>query len=135
MDTIEKAFYEICDSAAPAAEVFISLYRFDRGYGGPEEGGWYYTDYTLVASQRAFSRTGAEKVKAQIDELAKKLTTDAEDARNRRCAAECEFLEERGVDDYDDNAYLSPPDGGSGFWVVVEDVEGSHASRGDRQYS
>lgn len=135
MDTIEEAFRQVCAQAEPAEDVFVSLYRLDRFYGGPEEGGWYGTDATLLASQQVFSRRAAERMKDQVTELAEKLTRDAEDARNRRLAAECEFLEERGVDDYDNNAYLSPPDGGSRFWVVVEEVQGSHVRTGDRCYS
>lgn len=29
---------------------FISVYSMGRQYGGPEEGGWYYNTYELVAS-------------------------------------------------------------------------------------
>lgn len=25
-----------------------SIYNFERAYGGPEEGGWYYNHYTLI---------------------------------------------------------------------------------------
>jgi hypothetical protein len=31
----------------------VSLYERERVYGGPEEGGWWYTVYTYIAS-RAF---------------------------------------------------------------------------------
>jgi hypothetical protein len=135
MDTTEKAFHQVCDRAENAKTLFVSLYCDDRFYGGPEEGGWYGTDTRLIASQRVYSREMGDRMKTQVEDLARKLTRKAEDDRNRQLAAECEYLEERGVDDYDNNAYLSPPDGGSHFWVAVEPKQGSLVSTGDRAYS
>lgn len=33
-------------------EVWIVVYEVDRGYGGPEEGGWYYNTYQKVSQYR-----------------------------------------------------------------------------------
>lgn len=132
MDTyIEAAFHKLCESAEPAAVRYVSLYRDDRFYGGPEEGGWYGTDTELVAHQATYSQESAEKLLASIKELADKLTAQAEESRNRHLAAECEWLEERGLED----SFLPEPDGGERFWVCVEEKLGSNVSTGDRFYS
>lgn len=42
---------------------YVTLYRTDRCYGGPEEGGWYYNDKQVVISIDA-ERCSVEEVKA-----------------------------------------------------------------------
>ena len=32
--------------------LYVNTYEVDREYGGPEEGGWWFTTYTPVASRR-----------------------------------------------------------------------------------
>lgn len=131
MDSTREAFFQVCTEAERAEGVFVTLYCDDRFYGGPEEGGWYGTDTRLIASTRVHFRALAERMKTQVTELAEKLTRDAEDARNRQCAAECEWLEARGLDD----DFLPQPHGGERYWVAVEEKQGAFESQGDRHYS
>jgi hypothetical protein len=41
------------DAGASTGKHYVSLYESERVYGGPEEGGWWYTVYNHIAS-RAF---------------------------------------------------------------------------------
>jgi hypothetical protein len=45
--------------------VWVNAYSVGRSYGGPEEGGWWYDDYTLLESKRV-PRHRAGNVKAQF---------------------------------------------------------------------
>lgn len=130
-DSTREAFFTVCKEAEPAEKLWVSLYCDTRFYGGPEEGGWYGTDTRLIASQEVHNREAGQKIKARVDELAEKLTADAENRRNRRLAAECEWLEARGLDD----DFLPHPDGGDSYWVAVESKQGDFVTQGDRQYS
>jgi len=130
-DYIKAAFFEVCTEAETAERHFVSLYCNHRFYGGPEEGGWYGTDTTLIASQEVDSEAVAVVMQAAAVDLAEKLTQEAEDARNRACAESMEWLEERGLD----ADFLPEPDGGESFWVATETVRGSFVSTGDRCYS
>jgi hypothetical protein len=131
MDSTREAFFQVCTEAERREDVFVTLYCDDRFFGGPEEGGWYGTDTRLIASQRVYSRQIGDQIAAQAKELADKLTRDAEDDRNRQCAAECEWLEARGLDD----DFLPQPNGGERYWIAVEAEQGAAESQGDRAYS
>jgi len=130
-DYIKAAFFEVCTEAETAERHFVSLYCNHRFYGGPEEGGWYGTDTTLVASQEVPTEADAVTMQAAAVDLAEKLTKQAEDVRNRHYAAQLEWLEARGLD----ADFLPEPDGGDSFWVATETVRGSFVSEGDRCYS
>jgi hypothetical protein len=45
--------------------VWVNAYIMERSYGGPEEGGWWYDDYTLLESKKV-RRHHAKTVKAQM---------------------------------------------------------------------
>jgi len=47
-----------------AAPCFVSVMHYDRYYGGPEEGGWYYTRYERVES--VFCNTNQEMEEALV---------------------------------------------------------------------
>lgn len=47
---------------------FVNVYELDRGYGGPEEGGWWYDIRTPVHSVRADSKVAAERIAEQLQE-------------------------------------------------------------------
>jgi hypothetical protein len=38
---------------------YVNVYRLDRHYGGGEEGGWWYTSYEPVYSERCFTEAFA----------------------------------------------------------------------------
>jgi len=41
--------------------VYVSVYETSRNYGGPEEGGWWYTSYSLENSKEFINQTEAEE--------------------------------------------------------------------------
>lgn len=48
---------------------YVNAYEESRAYGGPEEGGWYYTEGRPIASIPVFSRKDEEHVKKMIKGL------------------------------------------------------------------
>ena len=129
--SVSEAFFKVCAGAEAAKAAFVSLYRTDRWYGGPEEGGWWGSDDVLVAYHRVSNLVEAEAVQAKVRELAVQLSKEAKDGFNRQCAAECEWLEARGLDD----SVLREVDGESSFWVAKESRPGEFAHEGQRGYS
>lgn len=47
---------------------FVGVYDVDRGYGGPEEGGWYFDAGTLVRQIAVSSYDEAERVRNELRE-------------------------------------------------------------------
>lgn len=127
---ISAAFDAICTEAVPAAAHYVSLYRDEPFYGGPEEGGWWGRDTVLVSHVRVDTREHAEAIRAEVEKLAADLSKQARDGFNAQCAAECEWLEQRGLD----ADYLPEVDGEVSYRVAVEDRAGEHAYRGSRYY-
>lgn len=126
-----QAFFEVCAEAQPATGHFVSLYRIEQFYGGPEEGGWWGHDYILVAYQRTNTQEHADYLSEQITKLADELSSQARSEFNRGCAAELEWLEARGLDE----SVLPEVGGPDRYAVFIEDVAGEMASTGDRSYS
>ena len=56
---LENAF-ETYRNREPVKPVYVSVYETSRAYGGPEEGGWWYTDNTLVESKKFYDKEEAE---------------------------------------------------------------------------
>lgn len=48
---------------------FINVYRVERAYGGPEEGGWWYDDYTPLKSVRANTKRLRKKIRKKLENL------------------------------------------------------------------
>lgn len=46
----------------------VNVYLHYRGYGGPEEGGWYYSSYSPVKSVRVKAGQDAEEIAAKLRE-------------------------------------------------------------------
>ena len=130
--SIQSAFSEICKDATIANGVYVSLYRCDPFYGGPEEGGWWGRDVFLVASQEFASQELAEKAKEKILELAKQLSSEASHEHGEVCNRQIEWCEQRGIDD--PNLIFGESDGASTFHVEIEDEQGQNESRGCRHY-
>lgn len=127
---MKQAFFEICREAKPATAHYVSLYRREPYYGGPEEGGWWGSDYALVAYERFDSDEAASAAAEAVVELAERMSAEAKDAFNRQCAAECEWLEARGLD----ADFLPEVNGEVSYHVHVEDRPGSLAYEGSRHY-
>ena len=128
---MKQAFFEVCREAKPAKAVYVSLYVSIPYYGGPEEGGWWGRDDELVAYERFESEEAADAAAERVRVLADKLSKEAKDNFNRGCAAECEWLEQRGLD----ADFLPEVNGEESYSVYVEDRPGRFASEGSRGYS
>ena len=48
---------------------YANVYEVDRVYGGPEEGGWWVTTYTPMASHKCRTKAGA---RFKLDRLTQK---------------------------------------------------------------
>jgi hypothetical protein len=129
-DYVSAAFHAVCAEAVDAEAKHVCLYRIDTYYGGPEEGGWYGTDYTLVASHRFPSQVEAAAAAAQVEALAALMTVDARRAHAVAAAAECDWLDARGLD----ADYLPESDGPERFVVFVDDRPGQRERQGCRHY-
>ena len=132
---IEDSFDFICRQAVEAkeagAERFVSLYVRDRLYGGPEEGGWWYSVIALVRYQEFATEEQAAKAKTAVEELAKCKTREAMMEHGERCLRELEWLDARMIDDYD---WLGSPTGPSEYFVCTEAEPGSQEYRGNSTY-
>jgi hypothetical protein len=51
---------------------YVGIYHIERLYGGPEEGGWWYNQRTLVSKVKAFD---PEKVDAFVERAQQCLDT------------------------------------------------------------
>ncbi len=128
---ISEAFFSVCKNARPAKSSYVSLYITSPYYGGPEEGGWWGEDETLVAYQKCDNQEEAEEMYRKVQKLAKELTVDAKRGFGHHCVAQCEWLESRGLE----SDALPEVDGEASYFVVMEDTPGENATEGERHYS
>jgi hypothetical protein len=128
--SLRNAFFTACKDATPAASWFVSLYVNNPYYGGPEEGGWWGSDTSLVATQEYQGEKTANLAREHVEKLAEQATKDAGRAYGERCLAETEWLDARMLDD----DYLPEVDGHADYWVTVEERAGSRESQGCRHY-
>lgn len=129
-DTDKAAFFAVCDKAEPASSYYLSLYREVPFYGGPEEGGWWGRDTELVAYQEFPTSEAVVAAYEQARLLALKLSKEQKDAFNQACAAECEWLEARGLD----ADFLPEVDGEIYYFTAIEERPGGLTSKGSRHY-
>lgn len=133
--SIEESFDFICRQAKAAhedgEERFVSLYVTDRVYGGPEEGGWWYANVTLVRYQEFATEDQANAAKAAVEDLAKCKTREEMMAHGKRCLRELDWLDARMIDDYD---WLGPPTCPSEYFVAVEADPGAQEYQGSSTY-
>lgn len=127
---LNEAFFQVCKEAVPAKSSYVSLYVTTPYYGGPEEGGWWGEDNVLVAHHYCSNEVEAEAIKNKVEELAKQLSDEAKSAFGRMCVAQCDWLEQRGLD----SDFLPEVDGEERYWVAVEEVPGENSSQGCRHY-
>jgi hypothetical protein len=128
---IREAFEKVCEDAKPAQGCYVSLYRVESFYGGAEEGGWWGSDYILVASKWFDTEEQADSAHEAIQLLAKGLTEEAKQAFGQLCLHQLEDAERRGMDA---NDLYGEVDGEDRYCVMRESVAGENASKGDRHY-
>ena len=126
----KAAFFAVCDKAEPAQSFYVSLYREIPFYGGPEEGGWWGHDTELVAYQEFPTVEATTAAYEQVGILARKLSEEQKNAFNQSCAAECEWLEARGLDP----DFLPEVDGEIYYFPAIEQRPGGLSSEGSRHY-
>lgn len=112
---LQEAFNQVCDEAKTPEEWFVCLMEIDRVYLGPEEGGTWGDDVTVVAFQEFPSVELAERAKEKILELAHELSEQSRREHGRYCLETMEWLDRRGLD----ADYLPEPDGPTEYVVRV----------------
>lgn len=127
---IKEAFFTCCKEAQAVASHYVSLYVRTPFYGGPEEGGWWGEDVSLVAYQKCIDREQADAKFEAVQDLVKTLDREARTQFGEQCLREMEWLESRGLD----GDYLPEPDGEVSYFVSIEETPGSSESRGCRHY-
>jgi len=127
MTYIQNAFHAVCDKSQPSEDWYVCLMEEIPYYGGPEEGGWWGTDYELRAYQKFPSEELANAAKERVNELAKELEEEAQKDYGEQCLRDMEWLEKRGLE----ADFLPEPDGPSRFYVRVcqELPQNSYGSR------
>jgi hypothetical protein len=128
--SIKDAFFAIA-TATVAESHYVTLYVDRPFYGGPEEGGWWGRDTEMVAYQEVPTEEQAQALRDKVDVLAEQLSKVAKIEFGKRCQAECEWLEARGLD----ADWLPEVNGEDRYWVTTEKELGSMVSEGDRSYS
>ena len=113
----QDAFHRICDQAKSPERWYVVLTCSYEAYGGPEEGGWWYTCAEVVAFQEFATEDAAEAAAGAVEELAKKMSNDARREYGNQCLRETQWCEDRGLD----ADYLPEPDGPDEYRVRVMD--------------
>ena len=119
---IQQAFENICADAQAAAPRFVSLYRSVQVYGGPEEGGWWYTVNALEASKRVPTVEAAEALRDAVEVEAARLSREGLKRHGDYCREIVESCDARGIDDYDSYGSNDGPDM---YFVTIEAVAGA----------
>lgn len=103
---------------------YISIYDSCDQYGGPEEGGWWYTSSYLQQSYECESEEQASQIREEMRQLAEELNKEQHNAHNRHLADSLDWLEARGLD----ADFLPEPDGPNEFWITTEWFPGENHS-------
>ena len=110
-------------SFVPAQRGYISLYRHSRCYGGPEEGGWWYSTYELMGYIPFASIEQAEAARTALEEQAS-IEAAAERAAHRLSDEAMWARVDRGEDIEDD--FCSGEEGDTTFVVYTEERLGEN---------
>ena len=130
--SISQAFAEVCKNAKSKRLVYLSLYRSDPFYGGPEEGGWWGSDTHLVAYEEFSSNKEALLALEKVEKFAETLEIRGKIAYGMNCQEQIEWCEARGIED--SNTVFGEVDGPSRFFCRTEYELGRHEHRGTRHY-
>jgi hypothetical protein len=130
---IQAAFNKVVADAIPARKSYVSLYMRSPFYGGPEEGGWWGSDFELVASREYSNQVQAEAALERVEQLAKEMSEEARNDYNRACAAQCEWVEQHDpMADVSD--YFPEVDGEVDYQVLIENYPGECEYHSSRNY-
>jgi hypothetical protein len=117
MSYLNSAFHAVCKEAKEPEGHFVVLVSEYQAYGGPEEGGWYYTVHNVEAYQQFPTKEQADAAAEKVKTLAKELQADARREHGEQCLREMDWLEARGLE----ADFLPEPDGPTEYDVLVCD--------------
>jgi hypothetical protein len=107
---------------------YVSTYETSRAYGGPEEGGWWYTNYELLDSEPVVGKENAHKMRDKLQAEADGMGENDEDLGSARGFDQ--YPDPSGGDPMYDHSDADIPRGFSGsarnIRVLVEDTKGEH---------
>lgn len=104
-----------------AEACYVSLYRKEQCYGGPEEGGWWYDVWTLDGSLRFPTRIAAETYLSAAKAVVSARNKKEAPIRHRAMAALPDVETA-----YHDEGYIPAGWSDGGEWhVTIEDRQGS----------
>lgn len=112
---LQQAFDSVLNSSKKPEQWFVALIESAQLYGGPEEGGWWYTANQVVAYQEFPEESKAEEAKKKIETLAEELKQQAQKAHGESMLASLDWLEARGLEP----DFLPEPDGPTNYWIYV----------------
>lgn len=115
MSYIKSAFELICTEAKETDPHYVVLVSSVQCYGGPEEGGWWYTRQYVEEYQLYPTKEMAEKVAKEVEKSAEELKAMARRSHGDLCLNQLEWLEARGLD----ADYLPENDGPTEYEVLV----------------
>lgn len=128
---LKQAFEQALDESKriQCSTYYLTLWRRETFYGGPEEGGWYGSDHIPVEYAIFNTEAEAEEANLKVQQLAVSLSAQARVAHSSYCLSQLEFLEARGLD----ADFLPDPDGPDEYYVDVSS-EPPRAHYGSRHY-
>ena len=115
MSYLESAFHATLKDIKRPGIYYVCLRERVQCYGGPEEGGCWYDNNTLVAWAEYPTIELAESAAEQVKTLANELAIEAQKNYGDFCIRQVEWLEERGLD----SDFLPENDGPSQYSVIV----------------
>jgi len=77
---------------------YVTLWRIESYYGGPEEGGWWGENHLVESVTQFDNEADAEAYATRIDNDIRTRSREAETAWANGCRAECEWADARGLD-------------------------------------
>ena len=105
-----------------AEPCYVSVYRDERQYGGPEEGGWWYNVYTLEGGVPFITREAAEKF---MEEKQAEVTVTNKEEEPDRWEAMANLPDDEPAGYPEGFIPTGWGDGGK-LWVTIETALGSH---------
>lgn len=124
---IERVFKKFRNNSGQ--KVAVSLYEIERRYGGPEEGGWWYDDYTVIESVWFPDYETAEAAQLKMESEAVELTKQAKRLYSLSCQAQVDWLESRGLESH---PYETDPE--YRYEIFVEHELGERETHGRPHY-
>lgn len=112
---LKAAFEQVCKDAQASTGFYVTLWRKEPFYGGPEEGGWWGHDLIVEAYQKFATYEAAAAARDAVAKLAEELTEEARKGFGDQCLREMAWCEARGLD----ADYLPEPDGEESYFVTA----------------